>query len=146
MQQLLTFDSGISLVQAASTVTGQAVQEGAVLSQALQNIPAIQTVFPSNNGLASQLKQVAQVISRAARSTEPPNFLLLARRLRYPQQSIAHSSRAVFPTQLSDVAFYQATQELGVASNVTTFTLSEFSRTFQPGSNGGTDHAWGGHR
>src|SRR5256884_2423740 len=43
-------------------------------------------------------------------------------------------------------AFYQATQELGVASNVTTFSLSEFSRTFQPGSNAGTDHAWGGHQ
>jgi uncharacterized protein (DUF1501 family) len=43
-------------------------------------------------------------------------------------------------------AFYSATQELGVANQVTTFTLSEFSRTFQPGSNGGTDHAWGGHQ
>jgi len=42
-------------------------------------------------------------------------------------------------------AFYSATQELGVANNVTTFTLSEFSRTLQPGSNGGTDHAWGSH-
>ena len=43
-------------------------------------------------------------------------------------------------------AFYQATQELGVSSQVTSFTLSEFSRTFQPGSNGGTDHAWGSHQ
>ena len=33
-----------------------------------------------------------------------------------------------------------------MANNVTTFTLSEFSRTFQPGSNGGTDHAWGRHQ
>ena len=65
-QQLLTFDTGISLVQAASAVSGQAIQEGLVLSTALKNIPAIQTVFPANNGLASQLKQVAQVI--AARS------------------------------------------------------------------------------
>jgi uncharacterized protein (DUF1501 family) len=43
-------------------------------------------------------------------------------------------------------AFYQATQELGVTSNVTTFTLSEFSRTLEPGSNGGSDHAWGAHQ
>jgi uncharacterized protein (DUF1501 family) len=51
-------------------------------------------------------------------------------------------------TQLSQAmsAFYQSTQELGVASNVTTFTLSEFSRTLQPGSNAGTDHAWGSHQ
>ena len=29
---------------------------------------------------------------------------------------------------------------------MTTFTLSEFSRTLQPGTNAGTDHAWGGHQ
>jgi uncharacterized protein (DUF1501 family) len=41
-------------------------------------------------------------------------------------------------------AFYQATVEMGVASNVTTFTLSDFGRTWLPNSNG-TDHAWGSH-
>ena len=40
-------------------------------------------------------------------------------------------------------AFYNSTVELAVPQQVTTFTLSDFSRTFQPGSNGGTDHAWG---
>lgn len=43
-------------------------------------------------------------------------------------------------------AFYLATQELGVAGQVTTFTLSEFGRTLEPGSNGGSDHAWGSHQ
>lgn len=28
---------------------------------------------------------------------------------------------------------------------MTTFTESDFSRTLQPNSNGGTDHAWGSH-
>jgi uncharacterized protein (DUF1501 family) len=28
---------------------------------------------------------------------------------------------------------------------VTTFTLSDFGRTFQPDSGGGSDHAWGSH-
>jgi uncharacterized protein (DUF1501 family) len=32
-----------------------------------------------------------------------------------------------------------------VASNVTTFTSSDFSRTLIGNSNAGTDHAWGGH-
>ena len=41
------------------------------------------------------------------------------------------------------LAFHRATVELGVASNVTTFTHSEFGRTLT--SNGdGSDHAWGG--
>jgi len=41
------------------------------------------------------------------------------------------------------LAFYNATVELNLAQNVTTFTMSDFSRTYQPGSNGGSDHAWG---
>ena len=42
-------------------------------------------------------------------------------------------------------AFYQATQELGLANQITTFTMSDFSRAMQPNSNTGSDHAWGGH-
>jgi uncharacterized protein (DUF1501 family) len=42
-------------------------------------------------------------------------------------------------------AFYNATVELNVAPSVTTFTMSDFSRTFQPNSNTGSDHAWGSH-
>jgi uncharacterized protein (DUF1501 family) len=147
VQQLLTLDTGISLVQATSAVTGQAIQEGVVLANALKNIPAIQTVFPANNGLAAQLKQVAQVI--AARSA-----LGISRQIffcsigGFDTHSDQLPSQVALYSQLSPAmaAFYGATQELGVANQVTTFTLSEFSRTFQPGSNGGTDHAWGGHQ
>jgi uncharacterized protein (DUF1501 family) len=45
-------------------------------------------------------------------------------------------------------AFWLATVELGLANNVTTFTLSDFSRTLQPSGTGtavGSDHAWGNH-
>ena len=146
-QQLLTFDTGISLVQAASAVTGQAIQEGVVLAAALKNIPAIQTVFPASNGLASQLKQVAQVIAaRSALNIERQIFFCSLGG--FDTHSDQLDSQVNLFTQLSPAmaAFYQATQELGVSGEVTTFTLSEFSRTFQPGSNGGTDHAWGGHQ
>jgi len=147
LQQLLTFDTGISLVQAASTVTGQAIQDGLLLANALKNIPPIQTVFPAKNGLASQLKQVAQVI--AARSALNINRqIFFCSQGGFDTHSDQLTAQAGLLTQLSQAmsAFYQATQELGVANNVTTFTLSEFSRTFQPGSNAGTDHAWGGHQ
>jgi uncharacterized protein (DUF1501 family) len=43
-------------------------------------------------------------------------------------------------------AFYNATVELGIQQQVISFTLSDFSRTLQPGRNGGTGHAWGIHR
>ncbi len=145
-QQLLTFDSGLSMVQAANAVTGQAVQYSVVLSDALKNIPALQTVFPDNY-LAQQLKQVAQVI--AARSA-----LGIGRQIFFCSYGgfDTHADQLVQQVQLlttvsqSMSAFYQATEELGVANSVTTFTLSEFSRTLEPGTNGGSDHAWGSHQ
>jgi len=146
VQQLLTFDSGFSMVQSANSVTGQAVQYAVVLADALKNVPALQTQFP-NTYLAQQLQQVAQVI--AARSA-----LGMGRQIFFCSFGgfDTHSDQLVqqveLMTQLSQgmSAFYQATQELGVTNNVTTFTLSEFSRTLQPGTNGGTDHAWGNHQ
>lgn len=146
-QQLLTLDSGISLVQAASAVTNQSMQQGALLANALKSAPAIQTVFPANNGLASQLKQVAQVIAtRSVLSVGRQIFFCSLGG--FDTHSDQMGTQAALLKQLSQAmgAFYSATQELGVANSVTTFTLSEFSRTLQPGSNNGTDHAWGGHQ
>lgn len=40
--------------------------------------------------------------------------------------------------------FYAATEELGVADCVTSFTISDFARTLTSNGNG-TDHAWGGN-
>ena len=34
---------------------------------------------------------------------------------------------------------------MGIAGQVTTFTMSDFLRAFQPNSNTGSDHGWGGH-
>jgi uncharacterized protein (DUF1501 family) len=41
-------------------------------------------------------------------------------------------------------AFYNATVQLNVAENVTSFTASDFGRTLAPNSTG-SDHAWGGN-
>ena len=144
-QQLLTFDSGLSMVQAANNVTSQAVQYAQVLSQALKNIPPIQTQFP-NNYLAQQLLQVAQVISaRGALGVNRQIFFCSYGGFDTHGDQLAQQIQLLTTVSQSMSAFYQATQELGVANSVTTFTLSEFGRTFQPGSNGGSDHAWGNH-
>jgi uncharacterized protein (DUF1501 family) len=42
-------------------------------------------------------------------------------------------------------AFHDATEALGVAEQVTTFTLSDFARTLKVNTGGGTDHGWGNH-
>jgi uncharacterized protein (DUF1501 family) len=144
-QQLLTFDSGLNMVQAANSVTGQAVQYAQVLSQALQNIPPLQTQFP-NNYLGQQLQQVAQVISaRSALGVQRQIFFCSYGGFDTHSDQLTQQVQLLTAVSQSMSAFYQATQELGVANSVTSFTLSEFSRTFQPGSNGGSDHAWGSH-
>jgi len=145
-QQLLTFDSGLSMVQAANAVTGQAVKFAQVLSDALQNVPALQTQFP-NNYLGQQLQQVAQVIAaRSALGVQRQIFFVSYGGFDTHADQLPQQVQLLTYISQSLSAFYQATQELGVANGVTTFTLSEFSRTLEPGSNGGSDHAWGSHQ
>jgi uncharacterized protein (DUF1501 family) len=145
-QQLLTFDSGLSMVQAANAVTGQAVQYSVVLANALKNIPPLQTVFPANY-LADQLKQVAQVIAaQSALGVKRQIFFCSYGGFDTHGDQLVQHVKLLSEVSQSMSAFYQATQELGVPNQVTTFTVSEFGRTLEPGSNGGTDHAWGNHQ
>jgi hypothetical protein len=66
-QALLQFDSGLSLVQADNTITSNAYNYAKVLTAATASVSQLQTVFPANNALASQLKQIAQILQvRAA--------------------------------------------------------------------------------
>jgi uncharacterized protein (DUF1501 family) len=145
LQNLLTFDTGVSLIQAASTTTSNALQDSKSLADALASAPALATVFP-NNGLANQLKQVAQIISvRSALGLQRQIFFVSLGG--FDTHSDQLNQQNGLYTQLSQAmnAFYQATVEIGAASQVTSFTLSDFSRTYQPDSTSGTDHAWGGH-
>jgi uncharacterized protein (DUF1501 family) len=145
-QALLAFDTGLTLIQADDTITSNAYNYSKVLTAATASVPALQTVFPANNGLASQLSQIAQIIQvRAALGVNRQiffagigNFDTHAGQLTLQGGLLAQVSAAL-------AAFYQATVELGVQNNVTAFTMSDFSRTYQPNSNTGSDHAWGAH-
>ncbi len=145
LQNLLTFDTGLSLIQAASTTTSNALQDSNALANALASKPTMATVFP-NTGLANQLKQVAQIISvRSALGLQRQIFFVSIGGFdTHSDQLNAHNNLYVQLSQAMN-AFYQATVEIGAASQVTSFTLSDFSRTFAPDSTSGTDHAWGGH-
>jgi len=145
-QQLLTFNSGLSMVQAANAVTSQAVQFAQVLSNALQSISPLQTKFPANY-LGQQLQQVAQVIAaRSALGVQRQIFFVSYGGFDTHADQLPQQVQLLTTISQSMAAFCQATQELGVTNQVTTFTLSEFARTLEPGSNGGSDHAWGGHQ
>jgi len=145
VQSLLTFDTGLSLIQKASAVTSNAFLDSKLLADALAANPAFTTQFP-NSGLGRQLLQVAQIIQARA-------SLGLARQIFFVSTGGFDTHSAQLPQQdglLRDLsqsmnAFFNATVEMNLAQNVTTFTLSDFSRTLQPDSTSGSDHAWGSH-
>jgi uncharacterized protein (DUF1501 family) len=145
-QALLTLDSGVSLVQADDTITTNAYAYAKTLANAVQSITPLQTVFPANNGLAAQLQQIAQIIQvRAALGVQRQIFFASLGNFDTHADQLTLQSTLLAEISPALAAFYNATVELNVASEVTTFTMSDFSRTFQPNSNHGSDHAWGSH-
>ena len=144
-QQLLTFDSGASLIQAASQIATRANQYSALLTSALNGAPVLSTAFPGTS-IGSQLKQVAQIIqARTALGLRRQIFFVSLGG--FDTHGGQLSTQDTLLGQLSPAlyAFYLATKEIGVDTQVTTFTESDFGRTLQSNTGGGTDHAWGNH-
>ncbi|HEY1264053.1 MAG TPA: DUF1501 domain-containing protein [Terriglobales bacterium] len=142
---LLTFDTGLSLIQSASGITTNALQNAQELANALNGAPNFATVFP-NSGLGNQLKQVAKIIAvRGSLGVQRQIFFVSIGGFDTHSTQLPAQDSLFGQMSPALAAFYQATQELGVGPQVTAFTLSDFSRTFKPDSNSGSDHAWGGH-
>jgi len=145
LKTLLGLDRDNLLVAAASDITQQAIDLSASVNPILAGqVPAFDTLTTS---IAQQLAAVAKMI-------EARNALGAKRQVFFVQLGgfDTHSNQIATQADLLDQlaqalrAFYDTTVALGVASEVTTFTLTEFARTFKPSAGAGTDHAWGGHQ
>lgn len=143
LNSLLTTNTGMSLAQAANDTLSHSIADAKSLSDALAKATPLKTQFPKS-GLAAQLQQVAQIIQvhDDLGMRRQIFFCSLGGFDTHTNEIATHNN---LYAQLSPAlaAFYDATQELGMASNVTLFTESDFSRTLQPTSGGGSDHAWG---
>ncbi len=145
MQQLLTFDNGLQLVQAGNGIISRGSAYANTMTGLLANVK-LTTPFPSSNPLAAQLQTVANVMSvrnqlgltRQIFFCQLNGFDTHSAQLQTHQQLLSQLSQAM-------LAFYQATEELGIDQSVTTFTASEFGRTLTPSGANGSDHAWGNH-
>jgi uncharacterized protein (DUF1501 family) len=145
-QSLITFNSGVSLITADDQITSNAYNYSAVLTAATASVTPLKTVFPANNGLGAQLQQIAQIIQvRAALGVQRQIFFCGIGNFDTHSNQLALQSALLSGISPALNAFYNATVEMGVQSSVTSFTMSDFARTFQPNSNTGTDHAWGSH-
>ena len=143
MDNIRTNDLSYTMVQQASVLTQQAVN----VSQQLNTDPTLTVTFPATT-LGNQLRQVAKLLKFRTQ-------LNMSRQIFFVElQGFDHHSGQISPhnsllTQVSQAvkAFYDETVAQGIASDVTTFTLSDFNRTFNPagsGSSVGSDHGWGG--
>ena len=116
--------------------------EGLVTSALTLAPPA--TAFATDS-LAQQLKMVARLIKgRSTLGARRQVFLVSQGGFDLHDNLIRDHGPLL--TKVSDAmaAFYAATAEMGVASQVTAFTASDFGRTLA--SNGdGSDHGWGSH-
>ncbi len=145
-QSLITFNSGVSLITADDQITSNAYNYSAVLTAATASVTPLKTVFPAANGLAAQLQQIAQIIQvRAALGVQRQIFFCGIGNFDTHSNQLALQAALLSGISPALNAFYNATVEMGVQSSVTSFTMSDFARTFQPNSNTGTDHAWGSH-
>jgi len=119
--------------------------EGSVeMNEALEGIADFNTSF-SNTQLSDQMKMVAKVIAaRESLGFSRQTFFVNFGGWDHHDE-ILESQQEKLPVLDSALGeFMSALEELGVADNVTTFTISDFGRTLT--SNGdGSDHAWGGN-
>lgn len=145
LTSLLTMNTGLKLVQAANGVMANSIADAQQLDSALAGAGTLATAFPATS-IGAQLKQIAQIIkARNGLGMNRQIFFCSMGGFDTHTGEIA-THKTLYP-QLSQglAAFNNAMGELGTQDEVTTFTESDFSRTFQPTSGDGSDHAWGSH-
>jgi len=146
-QQFSNLSSGVSLVQADNKITNNANAYNATLTEAMSAVTPLKTVFPTTlNQFGAQLQEVANLIQvRAALGVTRQIFFVGAGNFDTHGNQLL--LQAALLSQLSPAlgAFYQALQEMNLTNSVTTFTCSDFGRTFQTNSANGSDHGWGNH-
>ncbi|WP_240950355.1 DUF1501 domain-containing protein [Novosphingobium sp. ERN07] len=117
------------------------------INSAISGGPTIGTVFPSSvdpqSTLSAQLKMVARLVS-VGKELGMKRQIFFVSTGRFDTHSSLKTVHPVLLENLADAlrAFYDATVELGVSEQVTTFTGSDFGRTLTS-NNDGSDHGWG---
>jgi uncharacterized protein (DUF1501 family) len=106
----------------------------------------LKTEFPGSS-LADQLKTIARLIAgrNALGAKRQVFFASLGGFDTHGVDQLTDQAELFSEISTAVAAFYNATVELGVADNVTTFTASDFGRDFPANGNGGSDHGWGNH-
>jgi len=115
------------------------------ISAPFDAIAADATIPGGLKGFAANLSMVARVIrARTAFSQSRQIFFVSLGGWDHHDNLLANQASMLPGLSKALSAFYNATDKLGVADKVTTFTASDFGRTLSANSTG-SDHAWGGN-
>jgi uncharacterized protein (DUF1501 family) len=145
LQQMLEFDSGVAVYQAASRTMKDTLAVSRQLDEALRSSSPLTNSFPATS-LGQQLAHVARIIQvRGMLGMRRQTFFVSQAGYDTHQLQLGAHHALLADLGASMRAFYDALVSLGVAGQVTAFTETEFSRTLMPNTSAGTDHAWGGH-
>lgn len=138
---------GSALTREHARINRRALDFSEFAYNALEAVPALATPFPAagENRLADSLLTVARTIAarKALGQTRQVFFVGFGGWDMHDNMLNDHTQLLRAVSQAISL-FYQATVELGVSQQVTSFTMTDFGRTLN--NNGdGTDHGWGGH-
>ena len=149
---------GNEIVGAAQATMTAALSASQRINPILQGTLPTSISVPFNgltSGLANQLRAVARMIAQRATLGHSRQIFFVSiggfdthtNQNQFQPPTPVFQGVAALYQQIGQAlsAFYQSTVNLGVANDVTTFTVTDFNRTFKPNGQG-TDHAWGGHQ
>jgi uncharacterized protein (DUF1501 family) len=148
LEQLLNVDQNTNLTQAAQAVMSGALTSSAILNPILSATDAtLAARFAGHmSNFSQQLLAIAKVIeARSTLGASRQVFLATLGSFDTHTDQLSQHQALLSELDAGLSAFYGAMSDIGAANSVTSFTLSEFSRNFQPNTGGGTDHAWGTH-
>lgn len=145
LRSLMTTESGFAMASEHARISKRAFDIQARLGSALAGAPAANfPLFPSNNGLADQLRMVARMISVSQTlGLKRQVFFVSMGGFDLHDNLVAQHPGLLARVSAAMKAFYDTTVALGVAEQVTSFTASDFGRTLQSNDDG-SDHGWGG--
>jgi uncharacterized protein (DUF1501 family) len=143
--QLLALPATNLFEGAWKDVIERAIQNQQLLASALESVPQFTTAFP-DTGLGSQMEMIARLIAvRGALGLKRQVFFASIGGFdTHGDEQLGRQAELLGELSAAMTALCNATVELNCADLVTSFTASDFNRTF-PSNGKGSDHAWGSH-
>lgn len=133
---------------ASQILANESLRSSAVVNPILGNANTpVSTLFDGQtSAIGRQFRQVARLIE-ARDKIGLSRQVFFVRQTTYDTHSNQLPDQALLLADLSNAlkAFSDSMGLLGLQQKVTTFTISDFGRTFKPAAGAGTDHGWGNY-